>query len=47
MGVAGRVGMVLGQAAGFIVPLNGISPLTRGAISLSKGGKAAPKKGKK
>ena len=44
MGVAGRVGMVLGQAAGFMVPLKGISTLTRGAISLSKGGKAATKR---
>ena len=40
LGPAGRVGRVLGEATGFLVPLKGISAITRSAASLAKGSKA-------
>ena len=40
LGTAGRVGRVLGEAAGFLVPLKAVSAVTRSAASLAKGSKA-------
>jgi len=40
LGSAGKVGRVLGEALGFLVPLKGISAVTRGAASLARGSKA-------
>ena len=44
MGPAGRVGMVLGQAAGFMAPLSVIGGTSRAAVSLAKGSKAGIKR---
>ena len=44
MGPAGRVGMVLGQAVGFMAPLSVIGGTSRAAVSLAKGSKAGIKR---
>ena len=44
MGPAGRVGMVLGQAVGFMAPLSAIAKTSRAAVSLATGSKAGIKR---
>ena len=40
LGPAGKVGRVLGEAGGFLLPLKAISSVTRGAASIARGSKA-------